>query len=348
MKFCGKINDLARTFIPIMSIIRSTNNNRWIYTYDYAPDEVWSEWRVSMETPAWVVSEAQAVANRIESIQSANPLSFVLISDNHYTVNGTCQDTRDAIAELNKLTRLDGVIHLGDFTDGMVDRAKTTDYATIILNGIEATGLKCYAALGNHDCNYFMNNAEQMTIYEQCRLYLKRETPRYYVDCEELRLIFIDSFDPETQLRYGFTAECINWLNEVLNGAGQNVIIFSHVTPLVQLQAWTDEIRNSDVIMRVLNQNSRKILAFINGHNHCDLLYNNGEFPIISINCAKCEFFLEYKPEGAVVPYRKLGERTQESFDIMTIDSDKRIIYFTRFGAGHDRIVQNGKASWII
>jgi hypothetical protein len=187
-----------------------------------------------------------------------------------------------------------------------------------------------------------------MTVDEQCRLYLKREAPRYYVDYEDLRLIFIDSFEPDMHIRYGFTSECIDWLDDNLRHTERNVIIFSHITPLVQLQAWSEEIRNSSMIMRVLNKHSRNILAFINGHNHCDLLYNEAEFPIVSINCAKCEFFIEYKPNGAVVPYRKLGARIQESFDIMSIDSTGRTIHFTRFGAGHDRIIKNGKAEWII
>lgn len=102
--------------------------------------------------------------------------------------------------------------------------------------------------------------------------------------------------------------------------------------------------------MKVLDTHSHNILAFINGHNHCDHLFNdlyNGNFPIISINCSKCEYFLEHKPEGAVVPYRELGNRTQESFDIMSVDTEKKEIYFTRFGSGNDRIVKNAKAVWV-
>lgn len=126
-------------------------------------------------------------------------------------------------------------------------------------------------------------------------------------------------------------------------------IVFSHVTPLVRLQVWAKEIRNREKLMGVLNPYAHRILAYINGHNHCDHLFNelyNGKFPIISINCAKCEYFLAHKPEGAAVPYRKLGNRTQESFDIMQIDTDKREIYFTRFGAGDDRMVREGKGMW--
>jgi hypothetical protein len=127
-------------------------------------------------------------------------------------------------------------------------------------------------------------------------------------------------------------------------------IVFSHVTPLVRLQAWAKDIRNRNSLIEVLDKYSDRILAFINGHNHCDHIFNdlkNGQFPIISINCAKCEYFVEHKPEGAVVPERRLGDRTQESFDIMQIDPAGRKISFTRFGAGSDRVIENGKGRYI-
>ena len=68
---------------------------------------------------------------------------------------------------------------------------------------------------------------------------------------------------------------------------------------------------------------------------------------MISINCAKCEYFTEHKPEGAVVPERRLGDRTQESFDVLQADTARREIHLTRFGAGKDRAVRNGKAEWL-
>ena len=81
-----------------MLVMDNYPNNRWIYTYDYAPDEIWAEWRVSTETPSWVLLEAQAVSCRIESVKSVNPLSFYYVdyedlklifidsSFNHYSV----------------------------------------------------------------------------------------------------------------------------------------------------------------------------------------------------------------------------------------------------------------------
>ena len=168
----------------------------------------------------------------------------------------------------------------------------------------------------------------------------------------KLRLIFIDSFDPKESVRYGFTDYCVHWLDANLMHMPDDycAIVFSHITPLVRLQSWAKDIRNRNKLIEVLDRYADRILALINGHNHCDHIFNdlhNGQFPIISINCAKCEYFTHHKPEGAVIPERALGDRTQESFDIMQIDTVGRRISFTRFGAGQDRIVKDHKGYFL-
>ena len=327
-----------------------TANAKWIYTYDYAPGQTWSPWRESESPPRWIVPETRRVSDRAAAHKTPDTLTFALLADTHHVVNGTWRDTRDALEQLHKSLKFSGAIHLGDFTDGMVSRELTHKYVGEILGDFDKIGMKLYAVLGNHDCNYFRNNPDRMSVDEQCELYLRGSSPRYFVDynAQKLRLIFIDSYDVEQPLRYGFSKECADFLDTALSDMPQDygAVIFSHLTPLVRLQAWAKELRGSGEVMSVLNRHGGKILAYVNGHNHCDLLYNDCAFPIISINCAKCEYFLEHKPDGATSPYRELGEVSQESFDIMTIDTGAREIYFTRFGAGGDRIVRRGKAEW--
>ena len=314
-------------------------NHRWIYTYDYAPDSVWEEWRVSDDKPKWIDEEADSVCGRLKS----GLLSYILLADSHFVYNGTWDDTVSSMRAVSDRTSLDGIIHLGDMTDGLLPLVETEKIETRVTTDLKSLGLPLYAAPGNHDYNYFRGNPE--IRYPEC--------PRYYVDIEakRVRFCFIDSFDPKEGVRYGFTEECVDWLDAALGGMpdGYCAVIFSHLTPLVRLQAWTSDIRNREKLIGVLDRHAGRILAFINGHNHCDQLFNelhNGMFPIISVNCAKCEYFTEHKPEGSVVPFRRLGDRTQESFDIMQIDADKKEIYFTRFGAGNDRVVKDHKALW--
>ena len=334
-----------------MGINISENNYKWIYTYDYAPTSVWDEWRTDAGVSEWIDKEASDVAARVHTELPC----FVLLSDSHYVYNGTWDDTvRSLVAVRDKINKnlegedkenhsLKGIIHLGDMSDGLLPLAKTREIEKRCIDDMKGIGLPLYVVPGNHDYNYFRGNPE--VTYP--------EKPQYYVDYPEykLRLIFIDSFDPKEPVRYGFTNYCIHWLDAMLRQMSDeySAIIFSHVTPLVRLQAWAKDIRNRNGLIEVLNGHASRIMAFINGHNHCDHLFNdlkNGMFPIISINCAKCEYFLEHKPEGAHTPARALGDRTQESFDILQIDTINKRLYFTRFGAGEDRYVENHKAFW--
>lgn len=334
--------------------LTTEKNYKWIYTYDYAPESMWEPWRDEVyknsgenvdnrerkSTPAWITKEAENVVSRLkEGIPE-----YILLADSHFTYNGTWEDTFASMKAVSERTKIEGIIHLGDMTDGLLPLKKTTEIEKGCIEDMEGMGTDLYLVPGNHDYNYFRGNPE--VKYP--------EKPRYFIDNNEqkIRLIFIDSFDPKEEVRYGFTKECISWLDKTLEALpeGYNAIIFSHLTPLVRLQAWTKDIRNRNDLIAVMDKHADRILAFINGHNHCDHIFNdlkNGKFPIISINCSKCEYFTEHKPAGAIVPERRLGDRTQESFDIMQIDPVKKEIYFTRFGAGQDRIIKGGKGSFI-
>ncbi|MDR3299590.1 MAG: metallophosphoesterase [Candidatus Accumulibacter sp.] len=320
------------------------HNHQWIYTYDYAPDQEWEPWRTEPMPSGWIDGECITVNERVNKIDKNGILKFALLADTHYVINGTWEDTAYSLRKTHEFVNFDGVIHLGDLTDGMLTAVKTKEFSGRVTGDMNSLGVPVYIVPGNHDYNYFKGNTE--IVYPK--------KPRFYEDYNEqkLRLIFMDSFDPKESSRYGFCDCCIHWLDSVLSLMPQdyNAIVFSHLTPLVRLQAWVKDIRGRVSLMSILDRYADNILAFINGHNHCDLLFNdlsNGKFPIVSINCSKCECFLEHKPHGAVVPCRALGDRTQECWDVLLIDTKIRKLDFIRFGAGNDRIVRNGKAAWV-
>lgn len=319
-------------------------NYKWIYTYDYAPGSIWEAWKTSDHVHLWVEHETEAVMKKIShnNEEAGKKLpAFFLLADSHFAYNGTWGDTMECLRSLTWRIDFAGIFHLGDISDGWLPLEETRRIEKRCISDMNSLKIPVYIVPGNHDYNYFRGNPE--ICYP--------EKPQFYIDYPDskLRIICIDSFDPKEQVRYGFTDYCIHWLDAALRTVPEefDTIILSHLTPLVRLQAWAKDIRNRNKLIDVLNRYADRILAFINGHNHCDHLFNdlnNGQFPIVSINCAKCESFLEHKPEGAVVPERRLGDRTQESFDIMQVDTDKRTIYFTRFGAGQDRVIMDHKA----
>jgi len=233
-------------------------------------------------------------------------------------------------------------------SDGMVTADATKHYVKIMLDGMHSCGVPVWIALGNHDTNYYRSNPEYFTVEQQRELYYNGGEIRHHIDLPNLRLIFIDSFDKDDRNRYGYTPECIKWLEQALESIpdGSQAIILSHLPPVARLQYWVNTMRGEAEIMDILKRHKDKLLAWLNGHNHADRLDNSEGFPIISIVNAKCEAFSEYKTKGFVTPDRHLGDATQEAFDLMIVNAVKRTVKLVRFGAGDDRIIKNGTAHW--
>jgi predicted phosphodiesterase len=325
----------------------STPNSKWIYTYAYEPQQIWESWETEKFPPKWIEQEVNKIIEQINC--TSYTIAFILLTDTHLTKNGTWKYTAEAISQICKRVEINGIIHLGDFTDGMIPKQKTIEYVNLILSDLKQNKVPLYVAIGNHDCNYFNRNPDIFMLQEECELYLGKDEPNYSANFSEqnMRFIFLDSYENKEVLKYGFNSKTLNFLSDELENLPENykAFIFSHLPPMAVLQAWVKEIRGESEIMEILNYNSKKIIAFINGHNHCDLIYNSN-FPIVSINCAKCEYFLEHKPQNAHVPFRKLGEPVQESFDIMLIESLKSTVNFIRFGAGQNKQIKNNFAKW--
>ncbi len=308
------------------------------------------------------------VSHTVETVrekQGEDSLNFILLTDNHYTVNGTWAQTADnlhmTVDSLRKCgIQPDGFLHLGDATDGMVPAEVTRDYVSAMQADIRSLEIPLYYTIGNHDCNYFRNNPECFSQEEIRRLYLpEREKLYYHQDVPEhhLRMIFLESFDPAEKIRYGFHEEELDWLEDLLEKTDSRwyVLVFSHVPPTPRLHYWSREIRGSRRLLRILRQFQNRendagicgdisrdrplghLLGYIHGHNHADQTDYEEGFPIISIGCSKCEYFEDKKPEGAVAYRRDPGEISQDLWDIMTVSVSSGSLDFTRFGAGEDR-----------
>lgn len=293
--------------------------------------------------------EIQDTVSKVGCKKTEESLQFLLMSDSHYTVNGTWADTvHDLRQTVNALAQndicLDGFLHLGDMTDGLTPAEVTRDYVTVVQRDIRALGMPLYYVLGNHDSNYFRNNPERFSEQEMLELYLPEEQKGYYYrdfPGQRLRMFFLESFNPLEQVRYGFPEEELDWLEEMLGSLQTDwyVLVFSHVPPTPRLHYWSKEIRGSDRLLQILKdfQKSSRLLGFIHGHNHADQVDYEEGFPIISVGCNKCEYFEDKKPEGSVTYERKPGEVIQDLWDVLVISVEKGTLDFIRFGAGEDR-----------
>lgn len=302
------------------------------------------------------IEEIEKNVDSIIQLRKTNSLVLCVLTDSHFTINGTWQDTIHNIEAVNKKINFDGIVHLGDITDGMVPSAITKKYANKCIDDLKNINSQLYFVIGNHDTNYFNNNLQPITEKEQYELYqshsadyTQREDGKvyYYADFENvsLRCIFLTSFDHKEEVRYGFSEEMLKWIKDVLENTPPwySIIIFSHDAPLAKLDYWSEYIRNGNELMDILEEyhlyRDKKIMAFIHGHTHADYIYTERAFPIISIGCSKCEYFIDKKPEGSITYERRLNTVSQELWDTLIITPSENKIDFIRFGAGEDRIV---------
>lgn len=296
------------------------------------------------------------IGKTVKDIREKRKQSLVLcvLTDTHYTVNGTWEDTALNIKAVHEQVHFDEIIHLGDVTDGVTSAKVTADYTDMVQKDLHSCNIPVRMVLGNHDANYFYRNPDQFTIEEQVKLYLKESTvgnkPHYYVDYKEhnLRCLFLHSFCCEEPIRYGFAEEELAWVQDTLESmGGGDVIVFSHDAPFAELDYWSFLIRNGEQLMEILEDYNRKeeyhVLGYFHGHTHADFVYDKCSFPIVSIGCAKCEYFADKKPEGAIAPERIPDTVSQDLWDTMIIDSEAECIHMIRFGAGKDRRIDCAK-----
>lgn len=299
------------------------------------------------------VREVQEYREDTAKAAGNRPLAFFLLTDSHYTVGGTWEDTVRTMEAVNGAVRAEGCIHLGDATDGLVPAEITKEYVRRMQEEIRALGLPLYYAVGNHDYNYFRNNPERFGRQEMYGLYLEPGAGSlwYYRDMpgHRLRLIFLESFDPAQKVRYGFPDEELDWLEEVLGELPQDwyAVVFSHVPPVPRLHYWSSEIRGSQRLTAILRGFQRrsgcKLMGFIHGHNHADQIDLQEGFPVISIGCGKCEYFTDKKPQGAETFARVRHTASQELWDVLLVSTETEELKFIRFGAGENRSVSCGR-----
>lgn len=285
-----------------------------------------------------------------EDLAGKKEAVFFLLTDSHYAAGCNWSTTAETLRLASAGIRSDGIIHLGDLTDGLTNWEVTRFLAGHILEVLRSLSDNVMICLGNHDRNYFRGNTSQTGRTEAAQFYLKQEESWYCKDYPQygLRMLFLDSFEPERSDRYGFSEKEMMWFAGVVGSAPSNwkILVLSHVTPIASMHVWSKTILNGPEMLEILGQRAiavpGSVLGWICGHNHADQTMWIQGFPVISIGCSKTEDFGEHKPEGSVTHKREPGTVTQELWDVMAIDTEKGSIRLFRIGAGKDRNYEQG------
>lgn len=256
------------------------------------------------------------------------------------------------------------------------DWAKVNYYLSDNYHRLTTVNDKVFYVLGNHD-GLRSHDVDEFETYESLfsgnDTYVVREgmTPWYFKDYPDIktRVAFLAvpcrDMVKNGSIRYGIYRNQMSWIaNKVFClDNGWRVLFFGHINPVhptfrmesrkvfadltnafsshtsYNNQAWGISVDYSS--------SDSAILGYISGHAHADAIIEdnsiftdyNFSFPIVVI--AACNRLVGGNSNlGYSNPERKAGTDTEDLWDTMVYRPDLKKIFFVRFGAGNDRVIE--------
>ena len=298
------------------------------------------------ETEPWLAAELERFERAVSAAKEDGGKLMFLLSDTHYSPGANWPRTLAHLKLAAERLHPDCVIHLGDLTDGMLPLEETKVFAKAVKDGLENLGVPVHICIGNHDTNYFRGNPYYMGLQEARAFYCtggrSAEQPDYYTDIQDagLRMIFLESFDPLREERYGFSDQTAEWFKKTLRETpeGLKILVFSHVTPVARMHCWSDTIRLGEEMIELCRGN-KNVTGWIFGHNHCDQTEYIDGMPFLSIGSSKTEDFRDHKPYASTTYRREQGSLSEDLWYALIVKKDGGLELF-HFGAGEDRSIK--------
>lgn len=311
--------------------------------------------------------EVTDTVEKIRALQTEPCLTFLLCTDVHYASLDTVvfPHTVNNMKAVSKQIRADGVVCLGDMTDGDKTQATTIERLNTIMPLMMNIGLPVYFSAGNHDCNAYGSSSNVFTA-SQVYQYLYSRTANgvfadwtshgvnFYKDFDEykIRMISLDAAntDSGSAPHYKYSEGTVAWFTNLLptTPAGYTVLLLTHLSPWGS-HNWKETVPSNASSVRTaittwLASEGNTMISII-GHSHADFDHTS-PFLEIAVNCEKCDTAITADetvgsgsdwPEGSKRWRRVRGEVIEDSWDAVVIRPISRKIDTVRFGAGEDR-----------
>lgn len=336
--------------------------------YDYAGNLIITEGGSDEPTVAsYFRAELEDTVSKVKALQTEPCLVFTLCTDAHYASHDTTlfPKTITNMKAFAKQVRTDGIICLGDMTDGNGTQDVTTARLDSIMPLLKNSGFPVYFTAGNHDCNayssasyYFTTSQAYQKYYAPCSNNVFADTTshgvNFYKDFDEhkIRLISLDATNTESGSvpHYRYPENTTTWFSNILPNtpSGYTVILMTHLSPY-STHNWNETGANNatavkNAIETWLTTSGNTIISFI-GHSHSDFSFDD-PYLEIAFHCNKIEpNYTEDRiedgtgkfPVGAKFWKRTTGTVTEDCWDAVVIRPTSRKVNCIRFGAGEDR-----------
>lgn len=312
-------------------------------------------------------TELATTISSVKAVQTEPCLTFALVTDVHYDSVDTVvfPNTVKNIKALSDEIRLDGILCLGDMTDGDGTQSVTTARLDTVMTLLHNAELPIYFTSGNHDCNAYGSNSYYFTTAQMYQYYYTLSDNNVFFDSDSygisyykdfdnynIRLIALDATnsDSGSTPHYKYSASTTTWfVNTAIATVpdGYSVMLITHLSPTAS-HNWNSTVpSNASSVLTAINSfisDGGTIFEFI-GHSHSDYSFDD-PYLEIATHCNKMDYSEDHEvtedegsnfPTGAMQWAGTYGDATEDCWDVVVIKPKSRTINMIRFGRGEDR-----------
>ena len=315
--------------------------------------------------------EVTDTIDKVNRLMTPDAVTFILVTDVHYkSVNKKSKKPTEItfqrmLANMKAVmagTDIDFIINLGDDTDGnFKDTNDLEKISRYILDRFLELKMPYYRVIGNHDTNHYSKNLiDVKTMHDFYTGYLDgaeeltfnpdSEGTEYYMDIPDkgIRMIVLNTQYGEL---FAYSESTGKWLKDVALDTDYLILLAEHLSCIPTMNMNASPLKNRESVIEALKSHKRNNIIQICGHSHCDYSFtdNDPEYsPWLTIfsNLARCTRRRQYDIGDTTVghtdnkfgcPYRTGETVSEDCWEVVVLDPEKRKINFVRFGAGEDR-----------
>ncbi|MBO4547920.1 MAG: metallophosphoesterase [Abditibacteriota bacterium] len=296
---------------------------------------------------------ADYLSDRVEDIRAdikktgGQGESFVFITDIHVPHNSMMSPS--VIREVMAQTGVSRVIMAGDFMNAHATAKTGLDAMEKYLSRFSFTDP--LVIRGNHDTNYVGYEIVSDTQFQalvrkySSKSYSNGDKMYYTLDDHRSRIrhIFLDTGDDNKKF---VEKDQLLYLEKQIRSApeGWHVAVFQHISlrgqeagkGIVNPGLYEDGRKVKAVLDKLCGKTRADIIGVFCGHSHTDFhMYSEAGYPIIATTCDSSGIQASYWDPRQ--PLRPAGTIHEAAFDVVTINTRRRMIFMKRIGAGVDR-----------